>query len=145
MPTLQTYLVEDSLLIQKSLVTTLEELTPVAVVGMAQDERTAVAWLANPTHPVDLVIIDIFLKGGSGLGVLKSLKALNSRAKLVVLTNYATSDMRRKCLELGANKVFDKSNDIDTLIQYCNQLAVPGDGENGSEGDAGVLPRGIPP
>jgi len=31
--------------------------------------------------------------------------------------------MRRKCLELGADQVFDKSNDIDDLILYCNKLA----------------------
>ena len=31
--------------------------------------------------------------------------------------------MRRKCLELGADKVFDKSNEIDALIQYCGRLA----------------------
>jgi hypothetical protein len=31
--------------------------------------------------------------------------------------------MRRKCLELGAHKVFDKSNEIDALIQYCSELA----------------------
>ncbi len=31
--------------------------------------------------------------------------------------------MRRKCLELGADKVFDKSNEIDALIQYCCRLA----------------------
>jgi hypothetical protein len=31
--------------------------------------------------------------------------------------------MRRKCLELGADKVFDKSNEIDALITYCQRLA----------------------
>jgi DNA-binding NarL/FixJ family response regulator len=42
---------------------------------------------------------------------------------MVVLSNYATADMRRKCLELGAHRVFDKSTEIDALIQYCGQLA----------------------
>jgi DNA-binding NarL/FixJ family response regulator len=41
----------------------------------------------------------------------------------VVLTNYATADMRRKCIELGAHRVFDKSNEIDALVLYCKQLA----------------------
>jgi len=40
-----------------------------------------------------------------------------------VLTNYATPDMRKKCLELGADKVFDKSDEIDALIQYCCRMA----------------------
>jgi hypothetical protein len=33
--------------------------------------------------------------------------------------------MRRKCLALGADRVFDKSHDIDALVQYCHQLAKP--------------------
>ena len=49
--------------------------------------------------------------------------------KLVVLSNYATPDMRRKCLELGAERVFDKSNEIDALILYCCRLA---DGSTGN-------------
>jgi hypothetical protein len=47
---------------------------------------------------------------------------------LVVLSNYATPDMRRKCLDLGASRVFDKSNEIDALILYCARLA---EGETG--------------
>jgi len=42
---------------------------------------------------------------------------------MVVLSNYATPDMRRKCLDLGASRVFDKSNEIDSLITYCTRLA----------------------
>lgn len=80
-------------------------------------------WLAQADNQVDLVIVDIFLKAGSGLGVLRSASALAAHYKLVVLTNYATTDMKRKCLELGADAVFDKSNDIETLIDYCDQLA----------------------
>ena len=74
----------------------------------------------------DLLIIDIFLKGGSGLGVLRRASGLQMGAKRVVLSNYATPDMRLKCLELGADKVFDKSDEIDALIQYCARLAADG-------------------
>jgi DNA-binding NarL/FixJ family response regulator len=71
----------------------------------------------------DLLIVDIFLKGGSGLGVLSATAAFRKPMKRVVLSNYATPDMRRKCRELGADRVFDKSNEIDALIQYCSRLA----------------------
>jgi len=79
-------------------------------------------WLLQPEHAVDLVIIDIFLKSGSGLGVLRSAGTMPQSAKLVVLSNYATPEMRRKCAELGADRVFDKSHDIDELITYCADL-----------------------
>lgn len=130
---LKTYLVEDSPVIRENLIATLEELVPVKVVGTAADELTAVQWLSKPNHQFDLMIVDIFLKGGSGLGVLRAANGLPQRHKLVVLSNYATKDMRRKCLELGADRVFDKSNEIDALILYCGQLASSKAGNSGLE------------
>lgn len=123
MHSLKTYIVEDSVVIRESLIATLEELVPVQVVGTAEDEATAVLWLTQPGNDVDLVIVDIFLKTGSGLGVLRGASQLMGQFGLVVLSNYATPDMRRRCLELGADRVFDKSNEIDALIEYCGELA----------------------
>ena len=104
---------------------------PVEVVGTAEDESTAVQWLTLPGNQFDLVIVDIFLKSGSGLGVLRAASALPLRHNVVVLSNYATPDMRFKCLELGADQVFDKSNDIDALITYCARLAAGKAGHSG--------------
>ena len=130
MSQLKTYIVEDSPVIRESLIATLEELVPVDVVGTAEDESTAVQWLAQSHNQCDLVIIDIFLKAGSGLGVLRACHDTPHRYTTVVLSNYATKDMRRKCMELGADRVFDKSNEIDALILYCGRLAA-GDTGNG--------------
>ena len=129
MQPLKTYIVEDSQIIRESLVATLEELVPVQVVGTAEDESTAVHWLQQPGHGVDMLIVDIFLKGGSGLGVLRAVSGLANGPTTVVLSNYATPDMRRKCIELGADRVFDKSHDIDALMLYCARLAA---GEGGA-------------
>lgn len=120
---LKTYIVEDSPVIRESLIATLEELGPVEVVGTAEGEASAVQWLTRAGNHVDLVIVDLFLGQGSGLGVLRAAYALKPRRHLVVLSNYATTDMRRKCLELGADRVFDKSHEIDALIEYCAGLA----------------------
>jgi DNA-binding NarL/FixJ family response regulator len=140
MPVLKTFIVEDSPVIRDNLIATLEELVPVRVVGSAEDEAGALAWLAGPETPeskIDLVIVDIFLKSGSGLGVLRKAVTLPRTAKLVVLSNYATPDMRQRCLELGADRVFDKSDEIDALIQYCARLAA---GETGDSAP-GALPN----
>lgn len=120
---LKTYLVEDNPVIRKGLIAALEELVPIDVVGTAEDEATAGQWLTQPGNRADLVIVDIFLKDGSGLGVLRIAHGLARQCHLVVLSNYATEDIRRKCLELGADRVFDKSNEIDALIAYCGGLA----------------------
>ena len=119
---------EDSPVIRENLIAALEELAPVEVVGTAEDETSAVNWLGKNQEVCNLVIIDIFLKRGSGLGVLRAASDLHKPMSLVVLSNYATPDMRRKCMELGASRVFDKSNEIDALILYCARLA---EGETG--------------
>lgn len=124
MQPLRTYLVEDSPVIRDNLISTLEELLPLVVVGTAEDEASALQWLGQPDHPVDLVILDIFLKQGSGLGVLLGVQRLALTCKWVVLSNYATHEMRRKCLELGADRVFDKSHEIEALLNYCEGLAL---------------------
>jgi DNA-binding NarL/FixJ family response regulator len=123
MEKLRTFIVEDSSVIRENLIAALEENAPVVVVGIAEDERTAVAWLLG-RNLCDLVIVDIFLKGGSGLGVLKAIGQLSHETRRVVLSNHATPDMRDKCLELGADQVFDKSNEIDELLSYFNRLGV---------------------
>lgn len=120
---LNTYLVEDSPVIRDSLIATLEELVPVRVVGTAEDEATAVRWLAAPPQRVDLVIVDIFLRSGSGLGVLRAAQAAPRTFRLVVLSNYAAPEMRRTCVGLGADRVFDKSTEIESLVAYCARLA----------------------
>jgi DNA-binding NarL/FixJ family response regulator len=127
MQPLKTYIVEDSPVIRENLVAALEELTPVRVVGTAEDEATALQWLEQPGCDVALVIVDIFLKGGSGLGVLRGAHERGVRARLIVLSNYATPDMRLRCESAGADRVFDKSSEIEALIDYCAQLAADRD------------------
>jgi DNA-binding NarL/FixJ family response regulator len=125
MSTLKAFVVEDNAVIRESLIAALEELAPVEVIGTAEDERSAVEWLGRSGDaPVcDLVIVDIFLKAGSGLGVLRAARERHRPMTMVVLSNYATSDMQRRCLALGASRVFDKSGELDELIGYCEQLA----------------------
>jgi DNA-binding NarL/FixJ family response regulator len=130
MTPLKAFIVEDSAVIRENLVAALEELAPIEVVGTAADEPGAVSWLRSAGQECDLVIIDIFLKTGSGLGVLRAASELPKPMRLVVLSNYATPDMRRKCIELGASRVFDKSNEIDSLMLYCERLASGDTGHN---------------
>lgn len=122
MSPLRTYIVEDNKVIYENLVSTLEELANVEVVGHASDEETAVHWLQQGDR-FDLMIIDIFLVTGSGLGVLKAAQESNVPARRVVLTNYATPDIRKRCALLGADRVFDKSCELDDLIAYCERIS----------------------
>ena len=114
-----TFLVEDNKTIRDNLVPALEDLVNGRVVGFAETESDALAWLA--AHPDDwqLLILDLFLKQGSGLGVLQACQGRKPVQKVVVLSNYATPDIRRRCAEFGVDAVFDKSNEIDALVEFC--------------------------
>ncbi|MCK9687747.1 response regulator [Scleromatobacter humisilvae] len=119
---LEVYVVEDNVIVLESLIAALEELAPVRVVGTASDESVAVDWLRADGERCDLVIIDIFLRTGSGLGVIAAARQKRPGAALVVLSNYATDEMQARCLASGADRVFDKSRDIDQLVAYCIAL-----------------------
>jgi DNA-binding NarL/FixJ family response regulator len=120
---LRTYLVEDNATIRENLVGTLEELASVQALGWAEGESEAKAWFAAHPGQWDLAIVDLFLKQGSGLGVLDAVRSRGARQRVVVLSNYATPDMRKRCADLGADAVFDKSNEIDALVEFCLDLA----------------------
>jgi DNA-binding NarL/FixJ family response regulator len=123
---LRCFLVEDSAVIRQNLIATLEELLAVQIVGTAEDERSAVDWLQTQAGDAcDLMIIDIFLRKGTGLEVLRQARALHPQARLVVLTNFATADMRKRCAQLGADRVFDKSAELEELLAYCEGLSRP--------------------
>lgn len=117
------FLVEDNAVIRENLVATLEEMVDLRVLGHAVDENGALRWLSQDHPGCDLLIIDIFLAQGTGLNVLRAAGEQLPGAQRVVLSNYATPDMRQRCLALGAHKVFDKSAELEDLLAYCSGLA----------------------
>lgn len=118
---LKTYLVEDNPTIRENLIATLEELVDIDAIGVSDTENEAKLWLQDNPRKWDLAILDLFLKQGSGLGVLAACRDRQPSQKVVVLTNYATTDIRQRCSQLGVDAVFDKSNEIDALVEFCQQ------------------------
>ena len=116
------YLVEDNPVIRDNLVAALEELVPLRVLGSAANEEDAVRWMDTPHPPCDVIIVDLFLHTGSGLGVLRAVQSRKLPFQSVVLSNYVNADTRKRCLALGAQRVFDKSSDIDELVAWCAAL-----------------------
>lgn len=116
---LKTYIVEDNATIRENLIGTLEELTCVKSIGTSESEKDGIAWLTDRHNTWDLAIVDLFLKQGSGMGVLSGCKDRLPTQKVVVLSNYATADVRKRCTQLGADAVFDKSTEIEALMDFC--------------------------
>jgi two-component system OmpR family response regulator len=117
--TFRAYIVEDSAMIRENLIETLQELARIEPVGVAETEHEGKKWLAQNDTYWDLAIIDLFLKEGSGLNILEACRYRRPTQKMVVLSNHATKDVRWRCAQLGADAVFDKSTEIDDLVEYC--------------------------
>lgn len=116
---IRAYLIEDNAIIRENLLATLRELACIDPVGTAETEREAADWLRGHDGHWDLAIVDIFLREGNGMNVLAALKQREPHQKMVVLSNHATQEVRRRCVQLGADAVFDKSTEIDALLDYC--------------------------
>jgi len=114
-----TYLVEDNKIVLDNLVEALQEIAAVEITGHSATQAEASEWLRSHDGEWHLAIVDLFLKEGSGLGVLAGCRKREPYQKVVVLTNYATDEIRRRALDLGADAVFDKSSELDGLFAYC--------------------------
>jgi DNA-binding NarL/FixJ family response regulator len=117
------FVVEDSALIRKRIVDDLLFLMRFDVVGVAESESEAVAGVAELLP--DIVVTDIQLKEGSGLEVVRKIRA---RApvpppQIFVLTNYAFPEYKRQCLVSGADAFLDKSSEYDRFLALMRQAA----------------------
>jgi two-component system OmpR family response regulator len=115
---LAVFVIEDNVEIQEHLVGALEELTCVKVVGGTATEEGALEWIR--AHDAwDMLIVDLFLKGGSGLRVVQHVQRARPEQKIIVFSNYVNANVRKRCAQLGVDAVFDKSTEIDALVDYC--------------------------
>ncbi|WP_422098146.1 response regulator [Variovorax sp.] len=125
------FMVEDEPLVQDSLRVVLGGFLGAEVVGSANTEAEAISWLQAHDDAWRLAVVDLFLQQGTGLGVLSWLAPLKNGRTVIALTNAATRANRAQCLQLGADAVFDKSEEINEFLSFC---------ENASTGSPAALP-----
>lgn len=114
-------LIEDSIAMRRAVIPAMKELTGIDVVAFAEDVHGARHLMA--IEQFHLVVLDLFLSVGSGLDVLADIRAQPSDKPVFVLTNHATHDVRRACLQAGATAVFDKSSELDAFFEHCSHIA----------------------
>ena len=97
--------------------------TNVAIAFVADTEGEAVRMLAAEAW--DVVILDLQLRSGTGLGVLKAMHDWRNDAPrtAIVFTNYGFPQYRDRALALGAQHFFDKAKDLEALKGLLLQLA----------------------
>lgn len=123
---MRAYLVEDNIAISDSLISALDEMADIETVGIARSQAEAETWLKKHPAGWDLLIIDLFLEEGSGLGVVKSCAGRRDGQKVIVLTNYAevaASD----ALTYGADAVFDKLTGLDSFLEHLRKTRIEGE------------------
>lgn len=76
----------------------------------------AAALEAAQRRPPALAVVDLRLPGGSGLDVVRDLKALNASVRIVVLTGYGSIATAVESIKLGAESYLTKPADADQLV-----------------------------
>jgi DNA-binding NtrC family response regulator len=64
---------------------------------------------------IDVAIADIYLPGINGLDLIKKIKEKNPKAVIIIISAYATLDMKDTALENGALYFFEKPFDIKEM------------------------------
>lgn len=113
------FLVEDEPRIRDQLVLLTQAALDAEIVGLAETEDEARQWLVRHQDTWKIAVIDLFLKEGTGFGILSLMPIISRASKVVVLTNSATPENRARCLALGADAIFDKSVELEKFIDYC--------------------------
>lgn len=120
---LRIFLVEDNSLIRQTMQEMLEEVLGAQVVAWADGENAAIEALRHTAW--DVALIDLFLKQGSGLGVARALERRDAGQRIYVLSNYATPSIRERCAAIALDGIYDKSTELDLLLEVLAQLPHP--------------------
>lgn len=115
------FLVEDNAIVRESMAEMLRELAGADVVAWDETEDGAIRQMRQAEW--DVAIVDLFLAEGTGLGVARAFAQRQPSQRLYVVTNYATPSMRERCDRCGADGVFDKSTEVERLIEVLAEAA----------------------
>ena len=127
---MQLFIVEDSPVLRPRLTAWLEAMDGVEVIATAADVPGAMAcfalWAMQGGKP-DVVVLDLSLFGismadANGLDLLEYIKRRLSPIKVIILTNYASASLRRRCARAGADYFLDKSHDLEQLRHIVASL-----------------------
>jgi len=116
--TLRVLLVEDSRVLAERMRESLDTLADVEVVAAVTDESSAVA--VAKEKKVDVIILDLQLKEGTGFGVVERLG--KSRPVIIVFTNYTLPEYQRLAAALGIEYFLSKSLDYERLPQLIQEI-----------------------
>lgn len=119
---LKVFIVEDNAVLRNIIVDALRDIPSVDVLFYADNEVSATNWLSSNDGAWDLAVVDLHLRQGSGVGALNWCTTRRPNQRVVVLSGELDEEVRRKCLALRADAVFDKGTEMGKFLGYCKAL-----------------------
>ena len=113
-------IVDDSAVVRVRLADLLLEVEGVESVTQAENGQQALE-LVKSLKP-DVAIVDVRMPRRSGIDLLEDVRKSKQTLKVIMLTNYPTPENREKCLSLGADYFFDKSSEIEEVVNALKYL-----------------------
>jgi len=120
---LRIFLVEDSLDVRELMIENLAMIPGVVVTGVSESEGDALNQLN--ALPCDVLIVDIQLKKGNGINLLRQIseKTKISNTLKIICSNNATEVFRRVGRQYGVNHFFDKTSEFPQLFELVKNLS----------------------
>jgi len=118
---LRVLLVEDSALLCERIAEIVDGIPGVELAATVGSETAAIEALRK--DDIDVVILDLQLRTGTGFGVMRGLRSLPRRPAIVVFTNFALATYRDNAMALGARHFLDKSRDYERLPGVLRELS----------------------
>jgi len=112
--------VDDHRIVREGVALIIKRQTDMDVVGMAATGEEAIE-LFKSCHP-DVTLMDLRLRGMSGVEAIKAIRRLDASARVVVLTMYQGDEDIYRALEAGATTYLLKDTLADDLIQVIRDV-----------------------
>ena len=114
--------VDDSALVRTRLVEMLADIQGVEHVDSAAGFAEASVFVH--TQPIDVAVLDVRMPDGSGIDLLRAIRAGGRSTLVIMLTNYPLPQLRTTCLSAGADFFFDKSADFQRVADIVQGVTV---------------------
>ena len=117
-------IVEDSVVIRARLRALLAEERAIHVVAEAAEAEEAIQKFSLSVP--DAVVLDLQLRHGSGLNVLRHIRRTGSQCMVIMLTNHAHPEFREVCQQHGADYFFHKATEFERVAEVLAARATAG-------------------
>ncbi len=119
---LRVLLVEDSKVLTERLTEVVRQIAGVELVATADTEVGAIAIVRRDA--IDIVILDLRLKEGTGFGIMRALADSQLQPSIIVFTNYDLPEYKQAALALGAAYFLDKARDYGRLPEVLQAICM---------------------